>query len=146
MCCERLRAWWCCWNGGLRRCCWRAASARRDAWHTSARTTCSAARVLGGAVLNATAVGRAAAEAAAERGLGIAVVCSGDEGGAAFSLEDALGAGAIVDAVVGLGRATPQLELSDAALAALSLYRAHQGQEHQPEADPPSVESALRSS
>jgi 2-phosphosulfolactate phosphatase len=85
--------------------------------------------VLVGALLNATAVARAAAEAAGERGLGVAVVCSGDEGGIAFSLEDALGAGAIVDAVVGLGRATPRLELSDAALAALGLYRAHQGQE-----------------
>jgi len=93
--------------------------------------------VLVGALLNASAVGRAAAEAAAERGLDVAVVCSGDEGGTAFSLEDALGAGAIVDAIVGLGRETPprrapvraRLELSDAALAALTIYRAHQGQE-----------------
>ena len=93
--------------------------------------------VLVGALLNATAVGRASAEAAGARGLGVAVVCSGDEGGTAFSLEDALGAGAIVDAIVGLGRETPprrapvraRLELSDAALAALTIYRAHQGQE-----------------
>jgi len=85
--------------------------------------------VLVGALLNATAVGRASVEAAGARGLGVAVVCSGDEGGAAFSLEDALGAGAIVDAIVGLGRETPRLELSDAALAALTIYRAHQGQE-----------------
>jgi 2-phosphosulfolactate phosphatase len=92
--------------------------------------------VLVGALLNATAVARAAAEAAAERGLGVAIVCCGDEGGAVFSLEDALGAGAIVDAVVGLGRETPRLELSDGALAALTIYRAHRGQE----------QSALRSS
>lgn len=85
--------------------------------------------VLVGALLNATAVGRAAAEAAVAQGLGIAVVCSGDEGGTTFSLEDALGAGAIVDAVVGLGREAPRLGLSDGALAALTLYRAHQGQE-----------------
>jgi 2-phosphosulfolactate phosphatase len=85
--------------------------------------------VLVGALLNATAVGRASVEAAGARGLGAAVVCSGDEGGTAFSLEDALGAGAIVDAIVGLGRETPRLELSDAALAALTIYRAHQGQE-----------------
>ena len=85
--------------------------------------------VLVGALLNATAVGRASVEAAGARGLGVAVVCSGDEGGSAFSLEDALGAGAIVDAIVGLGRETPRLELSDAALAALTIYRAHQGQE-----------------
>jgi 2-phosphosulfolactate phosphatase len=101
-----------------------------------ARAT-AAPLVLVGALLNATAVGRAAAEAAAERGLGVAVVCSGDEGGTAFSLEDALAAGAIVDTVVGLGRETPprqapvraRLELSDGALAALTIYRAHQGQE-----------------
>jgi 2-phosphosulfolactate phosphatase len=85
--------------------------------------------VLVGALLNATAVGRVAAEAAAARGLGVAVVCAGDEGGTAFSLEDALGAGAIVDAIVGLGREAPRLGLSDAALAALALYRAHQAQE-----------------
>jgi 2-phosphosulfolactate phosphatase len=93
--------------------------------------------VLVGALLNATATGRAAAEAAAAQGLDVALVCSGDEGGTAFSLEDALGAGAVVDAVLGLGREAPprqapvraRLELSDAALAALTLYRAHQGQE-----------------
>jgi len=85
--------------------------------------------VLVGALLNATAVGRAAAEAAATQELGITVVCAGDEGGAVFSLEDALGAGAIVDAIVGLGREAPRLELSDGALAALTIYRAHQGQE-----------------
>ena len=85
--------------------------------------------MLVGALLNATAAGRAAVEAAAERALGVAVVCSGDEGGTTFSLEDALGAGAVVDAIVGLGREAPRLELSDAALAALTLYRAHQGQE-----------------
>ena len=85
--------------------------------------------VLVGALLNATAVGRAAAEAAATRGLGVAVVCAGDKGGAVFSLEDALGAGAIVDGVIGLGRDAPRLELSDGALAALTIYRAHQGQE-----------------
>jgi 2-phosphosulfolactate phosphatase len=85
--------------------------------------------VLVGALLNASAVARAAAKAGAERGLGVAVVCSGDEGGTAFSLEDALGAGAIVDAILGLGREAPRPELSDAALAALTIYRAHQGQE-----------------
>lgn len=87
--------------------------------------------VLVGALLNATAVGRAATEAAPPLagGLGVAIVCSGDEGGTAFSLEDALGAGAIVDAIVGLGREAPRLELSDGALAALTIYRAHQGQE-----------------
>jgi 2-phosphosulfolactate phosphatase len=90
--------------------------------------------VLVGALLNATAVGQTATEAAAERALDVAIVCSGDEGGNTFSLEDALGAGAIVDAIVGLGR--ERLELSDGTLAALTLYRAHQGQ----------AEAALRAS
>jgi 2-phosphosulfolactate phosphatase len=95
---------------------------------TRALTRAAAAPlVLVGALLNATAAGRAGAEAAATRELDVAIVCSGDEGGTAFSLEDALGAGAIVDAILGLGAA--RLELSDAALAALTLYRAHQGQE-----------------
>ena len=88
--------------------------------------------VLVGALLNASAVGRAAAGAAADQGLGVAVVCSGEEGGTAFALEDAVGAGAIVDAILSLGREAPvraRLELTDAALAALTVYRAHQGQE-----------------
>ena len=88
--------------------------------------------VLVGALLNASAAGRAAAESAAVQGLGIAVVCSGEEGGAAFALEDLVGAGAIVNAILSLGREAPaqaRLELSDAALAALTVYRAHQGQE-----------------
>ena len=43
-----------------------------------------------------------------------------------------MGAGAIVDAILSLGREAParaRLELSDAALASLTVYRAYQGQE-----------------
>jgi 2-phosphosulfolactate phosphatase len=80
--------------------------------------------------LNATAVGKAAASAAAERGLGIAVVCSGEEGGSTVSLEDIVGAGAIVDAVLDVQRGASRPELTDAALAALTVYRADQDHEH----------------
>jgi 2-phosphosulfolactate phosphatase len=86
--------------------------------------------VLVGALLNATAVGKAAASAAAERGLGIALVCSGEEGGTTVSLEDIVGAGAIVDAVLDVQRGASRPELTDAALAALTVYRAGQNHEH----------------
>jgi 2-phosphosulfolactate phosphatase len=56
--------------------------------------------VLVGTLLNRTAVARAASRIAGERGLGIAVVCSAAHGGATFTLEDALAAGAIVDAAL----------------------------------------------
>ena len=51
-------------------------------------------------------------KAADERGLDIAVVCSAAYGGSTFVLEDALGAGAIVEAALS---AEPALEASDAA-------------------------------
>jgi 2-phosphosulfolactate phosphatase len=58
--------------------------------------------LLVGCLLNRTAVANAAVSIAAERGLDIAVVCSAAYGGATFVLEDALGAGAIVDAALRL--------------------------------------------
>ncbi len=68
--------------------------------------------VLVGGLLNRTAVARAAAEIARQRGLGVAVVCSAAHGGGTFVLEDALGAGAIADAAL---THDPELEASDAA-------------------------------
>ena len=68
--------------------------------------------VLVGCLLNRTACARAALELARERGLDISVVCSAAYGGSAFVLEDALGAGAIVDAVMA---ANPALVCGDAA-------------------------------
>lgn len=68
--------------------------------------------VLVGSLLNRRAAAAAALEAARERGLGITVVCSGAYDGVVFALEDALAAGAIVDAALGLD---PALEPSDAA-------------------------------
>lgn len=58
--------------------------------------------LLVGCLLNRTAVAGAAVTIARERGLDIAVVCSAAYGGATFVLEDALGAGAIVDAALRL--------------------------------------------
>ena len=68
--------------------------------------------VLVGALLNRRGVARAAIRIAEERGLGIAVVCSAAHSGGTFTLEDALGAGAIVDAALAHD---PALQPSDAA-------------------------------
>ena len=68
--------------------------------------------VLVGALLNRTAVARAAIEIARQRGLGIAIVSSAAHGGGTFVLEDALGAGAIAEAALSH---EPSLEASDAA-------------------------------
>ncbi len=56
--------------------------------------------VLVGCLLNRSAVARAAISIALERGLDILVACSGAYQGSTFVLEDALGAGAIVDAAL----------------------------------------------
>jgi 2-phosphosulfolactate phosphatase len=68
--------------------------------------------VLVGCLLNRTSAANAALEVARERGLDIAVVCSAAYGGTTFVLEDALGAGAIVDAALS---AEPAIEAADAA-------------------------------
>lgn len=56
--------------------------------------------VLVGCLLDRTACVRAAFAIARERDLDISVVCSAAYGGSTFVLEDALGAGAIVEAAV----------------------------------------------
>ncbi len=68
--------------------------------------------VLVGCLLNRAAVARAALVIAAERGLDVTVVCSAAYGGSVFVLEDALGAGAIVDAALAID---PGLAAGDAA-------------------------------
>ncbi|KPK22034.1 MAG: hypothetical protein AMJ76_01025 [Dehalococcoidia bacterium SM23_28_1] len=86
--------------------------------------------VLVGCLLNATAVASAACREAAARGLGVAVVCAGEEGGSAFAAEDTLGAGAIVDAIVDPGRRWPaDLQLTREARVAVEHYRAQRGRE-----------------
>lgn len=86
--------------------------------------------VLVGCLLNATAVASAAGREATARGLDIAVVCAGEEGGSAFAAEDALGAGAIADAMIDPSRRWPTaLHLTDETGAALEHYRAQRGRE-----------------
>jgi 2-phosphosulfolactate phosphatase len=86
--------------------------------------------VLVGCLLNATAVASAVRSEATALGLGIAVVCAGEEGGTTYAEEDVLGAGAIVDAVVNLRRGQPMAaDLTDEARAALEHYRAQRGRE-----------------
>jgi 2-phosphosulfolactate phosphatase len=93
-------------------------------------TAADAPVVLVGCLLNATAVASAAWREAAALGLGIAVVCAGEEGGSTYAGEDMLGAGAIVDAVVDPRRRQAMAaELTDEARAALEHYRAQRGRE-----------------
>jgi 2-phosphosulfolactate phosphatase len=80
-----------------------------------AAATAPAASVRTGALLNRSAVARALAR---EDGP-IVIVCSGEKG--AFALEDVLGAGALVDALL---RVLDEAELHDGARAAALLYRA----------------------
>jgi 2-phosphosulfolactate phosphatase len=68
--------------------------------------------VLVGCLLNRTAVAQVALDLAREHELGIELVCSAAYGGTTFVLEDALGAGAIVDAAMTV---TPSLGAGDAA-------------------------------
>ncbi|HET8944659.1 MAG TPA: 2-phosphosulfolactate phosphatase [Dehalococcoidia bacterium] len=58
--------------------------------------------LLVGSLLNRSAAAKAAVSIARELGVDIAVVCSAAYGGSTFVLEDALGAGAIVDAALRL--------------------------------------------
>ena len=75
-------------------------------------TSADAPAVLAGCLLNRAAVAEAAVEMASERSLDVAVMCSAAYGGSTFVLEDALGAGAIVDAALS---ENASLEGSDAA-------------------------------
>ena len=70
--------------------------------------------VVAGCLLNRTAAAQAALRIAGERGLDITVVCSAAYGGSAFVLEDALGAGAIVDAAISINRSL-EAQTADAA-------------------------------
>lgn len=72
----------------------------------------AAPAVLVGCLLNRTGAAQAALRWAQARDLDVTVVCSAAYGGATFVLEDALGAGAIVEAALALA---PGLEAGDAA-------------------------------
>lgn len=92
------------------------------------RTLAGSPVVLVGALLNASAAVATLLDEARLRGLDAALVCSGLEGGNAFSLEDAFAAGALVEnAVEQSRRGTGDLTLSDSAMAACRLYQSYQG-------------------
>ncbi len=74
--------------------------------------------VLVGALRNARAATREAADAAREAGWSVTVVCAGREGG--FGLDDAYTAGALVARLMDQQR----VELTDGSAAAVRLYRA----------------------
>lgn len=77
--------------------------------------------VLVGCFLNRRLVASKALVLAQDQGLNLTVVCAGAHGGRVFALEDALGAGAIVDAAQRRHRAA---KLTDGAQAALAAFRA----------------------
>jgi 2-phosphosulfolactate phosphatase len=79
--------------------------------------------IFAGAVVNASAVAKAAYEAAARLQKDVMIQCAGDLGGRAFDLEDAFCAGAIVDAISKEGA----FELNDEAEAARRIYGAFGG-------------------
>ena len=74
--------------------------------------------------VNRTAVARRLVHEAARSDLDIAVVCAGLQRGAAFSLEDSVAAGAIVDAVREVDDA---VNMTDSAWAAYHLWRFYRG-------------------
>ena len=75
--------------------------------------------LLVGSLLNRNAVAEAAVRVAGERGLDIALVCSAAYGGSTFTLEDALGSGAIVQAAL---TREPALQPLDAARFACDAF------------------------
>lgn len=77
----------------------------------------SSGPVLIGALRNAAAVTAEAARIGRERHAGITIVCAGREG--AFGIDDAYTAGCLID----LLRREDEGEMTDAAMAALRLYR-----------------------
>jgi len=78
--------------------------------------------VLVGCLLNRSAVAASAFAIASSRELNLTIICAGADGGHSFTLEDAIGAGAIVDAACRRRRA---LQLTDGARAALGAFRAY---------------------
>lgn len=77
--------------------------------------------VLLGCLRNRSAVAREALATVAQGGPGLSLVCAGREG--RFSLDDAYTAGAIVDAALTRRDGPGSVDPTDAALAALALYR-----------------------
>lgn len=84
---------------------------------------CAAASpaVITGAFVNLTAAAQAALHEAEARGLDMTLLCAGNGGGRLFSLDDAVCAGALVEAI----ERELQVEPSDSARAARLLYESY---------------------
>lgn len=78
-----------------------------------------AAEVYVGSILNASAVAQSVASASLVSARDITIICSGESGGTAFSLEDAIGAGAIASQLAD----RDDVEMLDGASAAIAIYR-----------------------
>ncbi len=87
----------------------------------------AAPAVVVGALLNREAVAEAMLALAAERGFDATVVCAGTGDATSIALEDALGAGAIVEAAL---RLEGSLQPTDAALLARDAFLARRGDLH----------------
>ncbi len=83
----------------------------------------SAPFVAAGALVNRKAVARRILDEAARRKIDATVVCAGLERGRAFSLEDTVAAGAIVESAC----EAASIDLSDSAWAAMHLWRWYRG-------------------
>ncbi|MCL4370033.1 MAG: 2-phosphosulfolactate phosphatase [Chloroflexi bacterium] len=80
--------------------------------------------VLGGSLLNASAVARVAVEEARQKGLGIAFICSGDYLGSKFAIDDAFTAGYLAT-LLQRESAGAEVALEESAVAAVRLYRSY---------------------
>jgi 2-phosphosulfolactate phosphatase len=111
---------------------------RRAICHTSngtgaIRAVATAPVVMLGCLRNCAAVARAALEGAREGERPILIVCSGGAGGRAFALDDALAAGQIVATIAEeAAKKGVSLELSDAAIASVTLRQAALGGSQEP--------------
>lgn len=79
---------------------------------------------LAASLLNRRAAARRLVDEAAKRGVDICVMCAGRERGAAYSLEDSVAAGAIVEAV---REVDGTVHMTDGSWAALHLWRFYRG-------------------
>jgi 2-phosphosulfolactate phosphatase len=98
------------------------------------RLVSNAPVVLAGSLFNASAVAAAAVREARERGLGIALVCSGDALGTKFAIDDAFCAGYLATGIQreagqssgpGAGDGRAAIDLEESATAAVRLYRSY---------------------
>ncbi len=118
------------------------------------RRVSSSPIVLAGCLLNGSAVARRAVQEAGERGLGIAIICSGDILGSKFAIDDAFTAGYLIKQMlretagrvaagaVHEGEAS-NLDLEESATAAVRLYESYLLEEGVSDLDSPPPHRAI---